>query len=31
MTSWEKGRVRGKKDCMSIETADSKHEKGRIN
>jgi hypothetical protein len=31
MTSWEKGRVQGKKDYISIETGDSKQGRGRIN
>jgi hypothetical protein len=28
---WEKGRVQGKNDYISIETGDNKHGKGRIN
>jgi hypothetical protein len=31
MTSWEKGRVQGKKDYISIESGDSKHGKGKMN
>jgi hypothetical protein len=31
MTGWEKGRLQGKKDYISIETGDSKHGKGRLN
>jgi hypothetical protein len=29
MTGWEKGRVQGKKDYISVETGSSKHGKGR--
>jgi hypothetical protein len=31
MTGWEKDRVQGKKDYISIETDDGKHGRGRIN
>jgi hypothetical protein len=31
MTDWEKGRVKGKKDYISIEMSDGKHGKGRMN
>jgi hypothetical protein len=31
MTGWEKGRVQGKKDYISIETSETKHGKGRMN
>jgi hypothetical protein len=31
MPGWEKGRVQGEKDHISIETGDSKHGKGKMN
>jgi hypothetical protein len=31
MTGWEKSRVQGKNDYISIETGDSKHEKEKMN